>query len=182
MQYTGRLLGTEYGEVKELFPQLSFECKVGARTLTAKVIAVLKHPLNFIYRIAFSDGYTSDFLNNGGYWFDMANEKDYKGNKKSTLYIFSIKTDLDSFFGFEHSKEYYCFRLPINGEQTNVFVMYNEAETIPGYSVHYKGDYRFTLAKDKKGVWNAGSIRKVDPEKIDNDLARNISLMIESKQ
>jgi hypothetical protein len=180
MLYTGRLLGEEYGELKTLTP-LSFTCEVKGMALTATVIGRLNHPVNFFYRVRFSDGYISDFASTEtARWYDMANEKDYRENKKHAYspYADAIQNDLADLHLYEIYDESYCFRMPVHGALTNVYLLKDTEEDGGFYNVRYNGKYQFSLIK-KGGVWNAGS--KHDKKlKIDEELARNVSLMIET--
>lgn len=183
MMYTGRLLGKEYGEFLEILPPLSFKCFVRGKEITATVAGKL-FGVDFFYRIKFSDGYVSDFAPSvSGRWCDMTNEPEYREQDKHpySTYADAIQEDLSDMHLFDLNKERYCFRLKIQGKETNVFVYSNEEDGRYCYSVRYNGGYRFSLKK-VNGGWEAWSMRKTNPEKIDAELARNISLSIEAEQ
>jgi hypothetical protein len=180
MRYKGNLSGSEYGAIKQLSPTLSFECFLGNQALRAKVVATIEHPLNYIYRIAFSDDYVSDFYaDDYGRWCDAANEPDFKMKNKQGFvpYVKAIEKDLSSLLSFECSKQYYCFRMLVDGAATNVFVHYNETDEGKFYRVCYQGHYHFSLVTSPKG-WYVGS----QTETPDGELARNVSLMIEAHE
>jgi hypothetical protein len=182
MFYTGRLLGKEYGELKMLTP-ISFTCEVKGRELIATVIGTLDHPIDFFYRIRFSDGYISDFTpSQGGTWYDMANEKEYKDANKHPYspYAEAIQNDLRDLHQFQIYVEAYCFRIPVKGAMTNVYVLRDGEEEGGQYNVKFGGQYQFSLRR-AKDTWFAGS--KYDKKaNVDSELARNVYLMIEAHQ
>jgi hypothetical protein len=180
MQYTGKLLDESYGVAKEILPPLSFDCVVNGKSLKAKVVAALNHPIDYIYRIEFSDGYKSDFYCPGKYCVDVANETEEGETKRYAPYARAIDLDFRSFVGFHFNKEYYCFQLPVKGVQNNVFVIYSETEDKGNlYNVYSNGEYQFSLAPTDKG-WHVGSNR-FRPGPIDQELARNLTLLVESR-
>jgi hypothetical protein len=182
MLYTGRLLNEEYGEVKILTP-LSFKCEVKGTELTATVIAKLNNPVHFFYRIRFSDGYQSDFSpTQEGKWYDMANEKEFRDTTKHpyTPYAEAIQNDLRDIHLFETYEEAYCFRILVGGAMTNVYVVKDSEENGGEYNIRFNGKYQFSLKK-VEDKWFTGS--KYDKKAtVNSELARNISLMIESHQ
>jgi hypothetical protein len=184
MLYTGRLLGQDYGELKMLTP-LSFKCDVKGMELIATITAKVNNPTDFVYRIRFSDGYQSDFTaTHEGRWYDMANEKQYREASKRPYspYADAIQNDLRDLHLFEIYEEAYSFRMQVGGTMTNVYVLKDSEEDGGFYNVRFNGQYQFSLTK-AKGVWHAGSkYDKVATSNINNELARNISLMIESQQ
>jgi hypothetical protein len=182
MLYTGRLLSEEYGEVKVLTP-LSFKCEVKGVEIIATVTAKLNSPTSLFYRIRFSDGYQSDFSPmQEGRWYDLANEKEYRDITKRpyTPYAEAIQNDLRDLHTYEIYDDAYCFRMQVGGAMTNVYVLKDNEEDGGQYQVRFNGKYQFSL-KRFKDKWFAGS--KTDREaNINSELARNISLMIESCQ
>ena len=185
---TGILLNETYGEYKELETPLLFQCTVNGKHLTASIIGWVNHPINYIYRVEFSDGYVSDYYcNDYGKWFDSANEKEIKGAterlKNKAPYEFAIQNDLKDVHSFTHNERTHIFKTAVDGQDTNVYVHYsNSAEFGPQYSVYYNGDYQFTLEKKGKNEWHAFDQRVRDKRKIDPNLSRNICLLIESKE
>jgi hypothetical protein len=170
MVTNGVLLDPKYGEVKELRPHLSFISRVVNNQVIASVIAVITHSSETIYRIAFSDGYTSDFIYRDGFWFDAAYDPRFAKEKGASPYLFAIKDDLKSFMWFERYKSYRYFRINIEGEDKNIFVLVKEKQGIEYFNIHSEGMYLFSMIKTKSG-WQAGSIYQAN-EPIDDILAK----------
>lgn len=179
MKHAGCQLDESYGEITFLDNPLEFTCEVKRVKLKAKVIACIDNPGAWMYRIAFSNGYTSDFYSTpGGKWMDAAN--DDPARKITTPYPFAIKTQLSDLAGLTKSRPVYCFQLKIKGTEKNVFVAFNQDEDEGNsYTVRYDGDYQFDLKRKGDG-WEVYSIRK--NASIDATIARNICLTIESKE
>src|SRR5687768_16904634 len=150
MKHSGCLLDDSYGEIKLLPQPLAFNCNIKGRKLKAEVIAEIRNPLNWYYRIKFSDGYTSDFYaSQSGTWYDAAN--DDKSKPFKSPYVFAIQNDLKDIVCFNTSDAHYCFQLPVAGVETNVFVFFSNSDEFgPLYIVRYNGDYRFTLKRKGK--------------------------------
>lgn len=181
MACTGTRHSATGGVVKVIDPPLSFRCNVQGSTLEANVVAKFAHPYYpYAYRIRFSDGYASTFYGNEKNWYDTADTGRWFGQGQSP-YVRAIKDDLLCLYDFERCKEYYCFQLPVSGKQTNVYAFYQEEAAEEGtYGVYYNGDYRFSLYPTKSG-WQARSHRVFNPERNYTELARNVSLLLETK-
>lgn len=180
MKHAGCQLDESYGEITVLNNPLEFTCEVKGVKLKAKVIACIDNPTAWMYRISFSNGYTSDFYSTpGGTWRDAAN--DDENRKITTPYPFAIKEQLSDLAGLTKLRPVYCFQTKIKGIEKNVFVAVNEDEDEgTTYKVRYDGDYQFSLKRVGNG-WEAYSIRKNAP-KVDPTTARNICLLIEAKE
>lgn len=172
----GTLVDSKYGEVKELTPQLSFVCRVLNNQVIANVIAVITHSSETIYRIAFSDGYTSDFIYRDGFWFDAAYDPKFAKERGASPYLFAIKDDLKSFMWFEQYKSYRYFRINMEGEDRNIFVLIKDKQGIEYFNVHSEGMYLFSMVRNKSG-WQAGSIYHAN-EPIDEILARKLATLL----
>jgi hypothetical protein len=181
MKHAGCQLDESFGEVEVFDKAVEFTCLVKGVKLKAKVIASINNPMHWMYRISFSNGYTSDFYcGSSGKWWDAANDDPER--KITTPYPFAIQQQLTDLSGLTKSRPVYCFQLKLKGIEKNVFVAFNEDEDEgSNYSVRYDGDYRFSLKRKGHG-WEVYSIRKHNPEFIDQEFARNICLSIEAKE
>lgn len=152
-------------------PSVNFYCHVKGQDLTAQVIGILDHPLYFIYRIKFSNGFEDDFsiLDNGF----------IEGTKaESKTYAVALKDDMHSLYGFEPDKEIYTMRWMIDGKHINIWVKESGEEGEKRYVVYYNGHYRFELKRNGAG-WLARTSQLNEPEKINDKLAVEIGRMID---
>lgn len=180
MVYQGKLVGPEYGTLKEVDPGFSFECTVKGERLSATIIGAFTD-FNYGYRIRFSDGYLSDFFcNDFGYWVDSANDSDHKEKLKQPYvpYIDAIKEDLAGLLHFQSQSEYHCYELMVGGVKKNIFVIFGDRED-DCFDVHHSGRYQFSLYKTLDGEWHTRSPRP-EPEGIDQELATTISWYIDA--
>lgn len=153
---------------------IPFYCRVNGKDLMAKIIALVEHPLYFVYRIRFSDGYEDDFsLMEGGYV-----EPEKKGT--SGAYAAAIKEDLKVVWRVQADKEIYTMRWMIDGVHTNVWIKEGESEGEQVYAVYYNGDYRFEMKRQGAG-WFWRSKRVIDPETVNEKLAAEIGRMIDKE-
>lgn len=173
----GALLDPKYGEVKQLTPHLSFICRVLNNQVIASVIAVITHSSETIYRIAFSDSYTSDFIYRDGFWFDAAYDPKFVKARGASPYLVAIRDDLNSFMWFEQYKVYRYFRINIEGEDKNIFVLVKDKQGIEYFNVHSEGMYLFSLVKSRSG-WQAGSIYQGN-EPVDDILAKKLAALLD---
>src|SRR2546423_2972687 len=148
-----------------IVPPVEFHCTVNGNPLKAKLIGIEDNPIRHIYKVSFSDGYTSLF-NSTDYGWEDQHQKLYR-------YVNAIKTDLNSFSGFFLEREIYCFRISHNNQDFNVWVrQYLDNDNL--YTVYFKGDYHFTLRRSTTGRWEAYCLRKIEPEIVDMKLAAKI--------
>ena len=161
----------------EVFDQLQryshpieFKCIVNGKELTATLVGTIDHPLYHIFRVKFSDGFEDDFTYED-------EEGKLEGDKKEPQYANAIENDLTALFGSSRDMEIYVLRTEIGNEETNVWVLEDDYNKDLLYEVHYNGDYRFHMALEGEN-WVGKTIRKFEPEVINNDLVIKIGHML----
>lgn len=152
---------------------VSFPVTVNGKELTAEVLGSEYHPIHFVYRVVFSDGFEDSFyiLENGF----------VEGNKKhATPYAKALREELPNMISWFEGMFIGVFQYIINGVKANVWVIESESEEGEHvFTVRYNNDYRFELKK-KNDRWLSRTVRKVNPEIIDNKLAVNVGFFIDS--
>jgi hypothetical protein len=153
---------------------IQFQVILGAKELLATVLEEEFNPIQYVFRIGFSDGHEDSF-----HVSEFGKVEGTKSN--SAPYAKAIKNDLFALIGLDRSKFFHIFPEVINGIKTNVWVVENlteEGDQI--FKVYYQGDYHFELKKGN-GKWLSRSARVVNPEKIDPILAAKVSNLIDSQ-
>jgi hypothetical protein len=153
---------------------IAFPVNLGGKELLATILEEEFNPVQYVYRILFSDGHEDSFT--------VSEFGKIEGTKiNSTLYSKAIKNDLFPIIGLDKSKFFYVFPEVINGIKTNVWIVENDTEEGEQiFKVYYQGDYHFELKKGN-GKWLSRCARVVNPEKVDPTLAAKISNLIDSQ-
>jgi hypothetical protein len=167
------------------YPLIKFSCRVSGKNLIAEVIASETDPGHFNFNTRFSDGFEDTFIRDGrsGSWLAV---RDTKEN-----YLQKIKDDLNALLCYQVDRHYLSFPQKIGDELINIWVFETEREdgymvyskgkgTCKGYTVYYKGDYRFEMRKIA-GAWQAKTVRHRNPEVIDENLVIKIGKIIDAK-
>jgi hypothetical protein len=164
-------LTVEGKNIRPLYPSISFDCVVEGKKIKAKITHQEDNSFQFIYHIAFSDGYAASFVAplEGGKWHDES---------LASPYAKAIASDLNAFCGFLPSKPPFCIRLKSEKEAFNVWVVPHVYKT-NRYAVYYKDDYRFDV-RNKKGVWEASSVRTNSD--IDGEIAALVCKNIDQRK
>lgn len=155
--------------ITEISPAIEFETTVEGKRIKARITHQEDNGLQFIYHIAFSDGYTASFVAplQGDRWHN----EDF-----ASPYAKAIRDDLNAICGFLPKKPPFCIRLKSDRGAFNVWAIPHVFKT-HHYSVFYKGDYRFDLRKTK--IWQAKSVREnID---IDQEIAALVCRNIEER-
>ncbi len=151
---------------------LKFYCQVNGKDLMAKIRGVVNHPIYFVYRIQFSDGYEDDFylLENGFV--------DSEKGESSKPYAYALRYDLQSLGWMPGNKGVYTMRWMIGGTHTNIWIKETDSDGEHIYSIYFNGNYRFEMKKDGTG-WFWRTRRVVEPEEINEKLAVEIGRLLD---
>ena len=138
----------------EISRSIDFNVSVGGKRLTASVVEEIIPPVQFIFRVRFSNGFEDLFsIGEGG----------IRGEKAgSDAYAQAISMDIDQVIGMDTNSFYHIFEEMIDGLLTNVWVIKRENKTKVSYAVYYNRFYRFELAKDGS-QWSASTTAKIYP-------------------
>lgn len=153
---------------------IEFPISFGGKELLATILEEEFNPVQYVYRIRFSDGHEDSF-----YISEFGKIEGTKNN--SAPYSKAIKNDLFPIIGLDKSKFFYTFPEVVNGIKTNVWIVENvteEGEHI--FKVYYQGYYHFEL-KNENGKWLSRCARVVNSEKVDPILSAKISNLIDSQ-
>jgi hypothetical protein len=144
---------------------IEFKTFVNGRAMTASVVEVDENPIQYSFRIQFSDGYEDTFTLDEG-MIEAGN------GDASKPYIRAIRNDIENVIGLDTGKFYYVLPERIDGITTNVWIIEREDEKNKTYyGVYYNGHYRFELRKIAE-EWSYTSRSKEPGAKIDEALAR----------
>lgn len=150
--------------LRSVFPKLSFPCMVRDKRLIATFRGEVENPLATFFKFSFSDGYQTIFQRSYHEWTDQKTGAD-------SPYLKGILSDLQSMTGFQGGHRGASFPVSFRGDSFNVFIMDTEREDAGLVkAVYYNADYRFDLKKIN-GKWHARTIRSVEPEMINQEMA-----------
>lgn len=143
-------LSVKCENVLPLEREISFDCIVEGKKLTANITHQEDNGYQFIYHISFSDGHKGYFAAplQAGTWHD---------EQLASPYANAIAADLNSFYGFLPKKPPFCIRLKSEKEAFNVWIVPHVIKD-GLYAVFYKGRYRFDVRKNK--TWEAKTVRE----------------------
>lgn len=153
---------------------IEFPVNVKGKELLATVLEEEFNPVQYVYRISFSDGHEDSF-----YISEFGSVQGTKSN--SAPYSRAIKNDLFPIIGLDKSKFFYVFPEVLDGTKINVWII--ESETEEGeriFKVYYGGGYHFELKKQNQ-KWLSRCAHAINPEKVDPILAAKISNLIDSQ-
>ena len=145
---------------------IEFPVYVGGKPMLATVIAEEGNPVQFVYRIRFSNGYEDVFTLDEGM---------VEGDNRETSlpYAKAIRNDIVNVINLDHDSFWKVFQHPVDGIATNIWVI--EKEKI--FMVHYNEYYRFEL-KEEDSEWIVSS---KDPDsKIDPVIAEKVETILKA--
>jgi hypothetical protein len=145
---------------------IKFPVQVGGKPMMATVIGEEGNPVQFVYRIRFSNGYEDTFCLDEGI---------IEGDNKETSapYAKAIRNDMVNVINLDPDSFWHIFQHPIDGIATNVWVIEKEG----CYQVFYNEYYRFEL-KQEENEWIVSSRSKDLSDKIDPVIAAKVEAML----
>ena len=155
------------------FP-IEFPVLLKDRKLTASVLWFEDNPVQYIYRISFSDGYEDTFCltDEGKIVGDNLNE--------SKPYAHAIRSDIGNVIGLNTDNFYHIFQETIDGVKTNVWVIEKKDENNNTYfGVYYTNGYQFELRK-VEDQWIYSTRSQAPDSKIDTDVAKKVENLLHS--
>jgi hypothetical protein len=122
-------------------PPVQFPVFIDAKPCTAFVLEEIDHPVQTIFRVAFSDGFEDEFL--------MEDDGNVFGSGIVAIpYAKAIRFDIGHLIGLDPNRFYYNYPEKIEGLQTNVWVIEGEGENRESiYKVYYFEYFRFALKR-----------------------------------
>jgi hypothetical protein len=161
--------------LRSVFTNLSFPCMVRDKKLIATFRGEVENPIATFFKFSFSDGYQTIFQRGLHGWIDQKTGGD-------SLYLKGIHADLESMAGFQGGHKGASFPVNLRGKSFNVFVMDTERDDAGLVkAVYYNADYRFDLKKIN-GKWHARTIRAIEPEMINEEMAALVVEYINSTE
>jgi hypothetical protein len=137
---------------------ITFPVVVNGKLLNAIVEREIPHPIQYVFRVRFSDGHVDDFCSDE----DSANI--YGDLPESKPYQEAIKDDIGVIILINSEKFYHVFRDSVNGIETNIWVVEDEDKSGDiCYKVYYNSFFRFQMKEEKENgvshcVTEGGSI------------------------
>jgi len=140
----------------------------------ATIIEIVDHPLYNEFVIKFDDGYTDSF--------QMTEEGNViPGNWESGKDYAAAVTDDMQMLGLLSADEFvWNFRHDFDGDWLNVWIRRHDFDDGTTYDVYYKGDYYFHV-KQQERQWIAETARKIDPQPIDEKIAKKVINLLETE-
>jgi hypothetical protein len=127
-------------------PPVQFPVVIGTKPAIAYVLEEVDHPVQTIFRVAFSDGFEDEFLLEDDY-------NVYGSGIAAIPYSKAIRFDIGHLIGLDPNRFYYNYPQTIDGMKTNVWVIEGEDEKHePIYKVYYFEFFRFALQRSGD-VW-----------------------------
>jgi hypothetical protein len=156
-----------------LVEAIEFPVFVNGKPMTASVIEANENPVQFSYRVQFSDGYEDVFTLDEGLI-----EAD-KG-EVSNPYLKAIRSDIPQVIGLDTNSFYHIFQDRVNNILTNIWVIEKEYESGEiYYGVYYNEYYRFEF-RLTDGKWVPITRSKEPGASFDRDLAIKIEQLLYS--
>ncbi|HMG67539.1 MAG TPA: hypothetical protein VK588_07630 [Chitinophagaceae bacterium] len=154
-----------------LLKPISFIINMNGKELSANIIEIVDNPMLNEFVIKFSDGYQDSFvMTEDGY---VA-----AGNKESgKRYAAAVKEDMDLLGLLTNKELVWNIRYPIDDKLTNVWIRRQKRDEGTKYAVYYQGDYHFHV-KQEEDKWISETSRKIDPQPIDDDLAKEVIKLV----
>lgn len=152
---------------------IKFPVFVNGKKLIAQAEEV-NNPVQHVYRILFSDGYSDEFL------LDEDTGRLYADKKEESLpYSKALTNDFEILIVVKPNKFYHVFQEEIDGVKTNVWVIQGERQGRITYKVYYNSFYRFELQK-LNDSWNVSDYSEANSKDIDPDLAKKVERLLYS--
>jgi len=122
-------------------PAIQFPVFIDAKPSTARVLEEIDHPVQTIFRVAFSDGFEDEFM--------LEDDGNIYGSGIAAIpYAKAIRFDIGHIVGLDPSRFYYNYPETIDGMKTNVWVIEGDnGEGEPIYKVYYFEFFRFALQR-----------------------------------
>ncbi|HVZ55474.1 MAG TPA: hypothetical protein VG870_02350 [Chitinophagaceae bacterium] len=156
--------------LRPLEAPVPFYCRVNDRALTARLVALVDHPVHPAFRIAFSDGCQDNFY--------VGESGAVVGEQGLTPYAAAIGDDLLSLLGFQGQGELYSLRWNLNGFYINIWVIGPRSGDPPVYKVYFQRHCRLELRKSGAG-WEYRCAANLDPGTGPEKLAAEIGRLID---
>jgi hypothetical protein len=124
---------------------ITFPVVVNGKLLSATVEREIAHPIQYIFRVRFSDGHVDEFC------VDEDTTNIYGDLPESKAYQEAIKDDIIVIISINFEKFYHVFRDKVNGVETNIWVA--EEEDKSGdicYNIYYNSFFRFQMKEEKE--------------------------------
>lgn len=152
---------------------IAFPVFVKGKPLIASVVEVVENPVQYSYRIRFSDGYEDIFTLDDG-------AIDAKKGENSKIYIKAIRNDITQVARLNTGKFYHVFQDKIDGQVTNIWIIESEDENGETYyGVYYNEFYRFEL-RQVQGEWIWSTRSKEPGVTINEDIAGKVQKILYS--
>jgi hypothetical protein len=125
---------------------IKFPVFIEGKPATASVLEEIDHPIQSIFRVAFSDGFEDEFL--------VEEDGNVYGSGIAAIpYQKAIRFDISPAASVNPDRFYYSYPEQIDGMKTNVWVIEGDDENEqPIYKVYYFDFFRFALQK-QNDLW-----------------------------
>jgi hypothetical protein len=122
-------------------PAIQFPVFIDAKPAIAQVLEKIDHPLQTIFRVAFSDGFGDEFM--------VEDDGNVYGSGIAAIpYAKAIRFDIGHLVRLDPHRFYYHYPETIDGMKTNVWVIGGDSgQGEPIYKVYYFEFFRFALQK-----------------------------------
>ena len=152
-------------------PAVEFPVCLDAKPATAMVLEEIDHPVQTIFRVAFSDGFEDEFL--------LEDDGNVYGSGIAAVpYAKAIRFDISHLVGLDPNRFYYSYPETIDGMVTNIWVIECGDEREPIYKVYYFEYFRFAL--QRRGNQWCVSDKPRHGKEPDQDMVKNIGFLLDS--